>query len=198
MRRWAFLLVLLPSLAAWGQPKDPALLRQQGIAAFNAEKFRTSFILYREAISLAPTDASLRFELAGYMAAISEYEPAITVLGGALALEPENARGWALLATLHGYLKHPLESFQASRRAAELGDRREAFTLAWIYGGEQAQNFGVKPNPAQEKHWLEQAAEAGHIEAMQALAEFYAKGRPGFPPNEKRSREWRLRFEQAV
>ncbi|WP_295956355.1 tetratricopeptide repeat protein [Rhodoferax sp.] len=66
-----------------------------------------------------------------------------------------------------------------TRKAAQQGDATAQFNLSVMYG----EPFGIQKNPAESLQWLRKAADQRHIEALNALAAFYAKGKDGAPKN---------------
>lgn len=179
--------------AARESPKDPARLRLLANAYFHDGRYEESIAVFRAAIRQAPEVAELHFEFSGLLSLLGDMAGAIPEAEAAVGIDPAHRRAWALLAICYNSAGRPDLALQASERAAELGDAREAFAMAQHY----ALGRGVPRDPYQAAEWLERAASGGHVEAMHELADLYEKGRPGFAANAAKARQWRNRAAQA-
>ncbi len=177
------------------RPDDPQILRRLGNAYFHADRFLESHQAYQAALRLAPKDAGLHYEYASLLVLVNEYAEGVREAEIAVRIAPNHVQSWSLLATCYRYMKQPQAALKAIRRAAELGDRREAYTLAHYHATGQD---GVARDPVQEARWLERAAQAGHVVAMEELSQLYAEGRPGLAPNSDKSRYWHKRAAAAL
>jgi len=177
------------------KPDDPEILRRLGNAYFHADRFLESHRAYQAALRAAPNDAGLHYEYASLLVLINEYHEGVREAEAAVKLAPDHRLSWALLATCYRMMKRPDQAIKATQRAASLGDRREAYTLAHAYGDG---SDGLRRDPKQEARWLERAALAGHVAAMDDLAELFAKGRPGIPADTAKSRYWHERAMAAL
>lgn len=66
-----------------------------------------------------------------------------------------------------------------TRKAAEQGEATAQFNLSVMYG----EAFGIRKNPAESLKWLLKAADQRHVEALNALGNFYAKPKSGSTKN---------------
>lgn len=173
--------------AARESPGDPARLRLLANAYFHDGRYEESIAVFRAAIRQAPEVAELHFEFSGLLSLLGDMAGAIPEAEATVGLDPSHRRAWALLAICYNSAGRLDLAMQASERAAELGDHREAFAMAQYY----ALGRGVPRDPYRAAEWLERAANGGHIEAMHDLMDLYEKGRPGFPPNHAKARQWR-------
>lgn len=177
------------------KPDDPQILRRLGNAYFHADRFLESHEAYQAALRLAPKDAGLHYEYASLLVLVNEYHEGVREAEIAVHIAPDHRASWSLLATCYRYMNQPQAALKATRRAAELGDRREAYALAHYHATGKE---GAARNPQQEMRWLERAALAGHVEAMEDLSQLYAQGRPGIAPNSDKSRYWHKRAMSAL
>jgi|GEM_PF-3171967 len=177
------------------RPNDPQILRSLGNAYFHADRFLESHQAYQSALRLTPRDAGLHYEYASLLVLVNEYTEGVREAETAVRLAPDHRASWSLLATCYRYMNQPQAALKATRRAAELGDRREAYALAHYHATGQE---GAVRDPLLEMRWLERAAQAGHVEAMEDLSQLYAQGRPGIAPNSDKSRYWHKRAVAAL
>lgn len=167
-------------------PRDPELHALLGHAYFASGLYSEGLQALHNAIAASNGAAAYRFRFAGFAALINEYPQAARELELAVADEPRNLKAWTLLADCYRYMKDQPQALRAGRKAAELGDPAEAYILASRYNS----GDGVTADPAEELRWLERAARAGYVAAMQDLARLYADGRPGIPPDADKRKYW--------
>jgi tetratricopeptide (TPR) repeat protein len=167
-------------------PRDPALHALLGEAYFADGAYAQGLFSLRRAIDISGGAPAYRLRFAGFAALVNEYADATEELNQVVAVQPKNARAWALLAVCLRSLGDDATALQASRRAADLGDAAEAYALAGRYGS----GDGVRRDVREEQRWLRRAAQGGYVDAMRDLVDFYAKGRPGIPPDPAKRHYW--------
>jgi len=173
-------------------PNDPELQALLGHAYFASGFYGEGLQALREAITVSKGAAAYRYRYAGFAALINEYSKAADELELAVADEPRNLKAWTLLADCYRYMKNKPQALRAGRKAAELGDPAESYILAVRYNS----GDGVKIDAAEELRWLERAAKAGYVAAIQDLVRFYADGRPGFPPDASKRDYWQRKAKK--
>lgn len=176
------------------EPQNPELQAQLGQAYFASGFYAEGLRAFRRAIELAHGDPAYRYRLAGFAALINDYPQAAEELERAVADVPTNVRYWTLLADCYRYMKNAAGALKAGRRAAELGDPAEAYALGVRYGS----GDGLPVDHGEELRWLEQAARAGYVAAMQELAHLYGEGRPGMPADPVKRKYWESAVRKSV
>lgn len=174
------------------EPGDPELHALLGHAYFASGFYTEGLQALREAVTVSNGASTYRYRFAGFAALINEYPKAAQELELAVADEPRNVKAWTLLADCYRYMKNKEQALRAGRKAAELGDPAEAYMLAVRYGS----GDGVGIDPAEELHWLERAAKAGYVAAIQDLVRFHADGRPGLPPDAAKRDYWQRKAKK--
>ena len=89
--------------------------------------------------------------------------------------------------------KERTEGIRLLERADEKGHATAAYTLSLVFGP------AAKDEDEDWKtsfRWMKRAAEAGHVEAMNALSKYYARG-IGVPKDAAKAAEWRKRAKAA-
>jgi TPR repeat protein len=167
-------------------PRDPELHALLGHAYFASGFYAEGLAALREAIAASNGAAAYRYRFAGFAALINDYPQAAQQLELAVTDQPRDLKSWTLLADCYRYMKDSKKALRAGRKAAELGDPAEAYLLAVRYNS----GDGVEIDPVQELRWLERAAKAGYVAAIQDLVGFYAEGRPGIPPDAAKRDYW--------
>lgn len=178
--------------AVAADPRDPELQALLGHAYFASGFYTEGLQALREAIAVSKGAPAYRYRYAGFAALINEYPKAAAELELAVADEPENLKAWTLLADCYRYMKDQKQALRAGRKAAELGDPAEAYILATRYNS----GDGVGVDPTEELRWLERAAKAGYVAAIQDLVRFHADGRPGIPPDTTKRDYWQRKAKK--
>jgi len=173
-------------------PRDPELHALLGQAYFASGLYHDGLQALRDAVIASNGAAEHRYRFAGFAALINEYPKAAQELEMVVADQPDHLKAWMLLADCYRFMKNKPAAYRAGRKAAELGDPAEAYILAVRYGNGE----GVKADPMEELHWLEQAAKAGYAAAIQDLVRFYADGRPGMPPDTAKRDYWQRKAKK--
>ncbi|BDT66319.1 secretory immunoglobulin A-binding protein EsiB [Comamonadaceae bacterium OS-1] len=92
--------------------------------------------------------------------------------------EAQGALGYLCLVG-EGVSQNSDLALEWTRKAARQGNATAQFNLSVMYG----EAFGIHKNPVESQKWLRKAADQRHIEALNALAADYAKGKDGTPKN---------------
>lgn len=168
-------------------PQDAELHALLGQAYFASGLYMEGLQALRRAVQVSNGDPAYRYRFAGFAALVNEYPQAVAELEQAVSVVHDDVRMWTLLADCYRYMKDAPAAQKAGRRAAELGDPAEAYTLALRYNSGK----GMPADPVQELRWLERAANGGYVAAMQDLASLYKHGRPGIPPDPVKMKYWK-------
>jgi TPR repeat protein len=59
------------------------------------------------------------------------------------------------------------------------------------------EGVGTKKDMAQARHWLERAASAGHVGAMDGMMKGYLHGEMGFKPDARKAEYWAAKARKA-
>ena len=94
-------------------------------------------------------------------------------------------RGWIGLIFICFALTVHAQDFEATKRAAELGDVKAQFNLGWVYGNGQ----GVAKDEAEAVKWYRKAAEQGDAKAQFNLGLMYANGQ-GVAKDDSEATKW--------
>lgn len=92
--------------------------------------------------------------------------------------EAQGALGYLCLVG-EGVSQNSDLALEWTRKAAQQGNATAQFNLSLMYG----EAFGIHKNPVESQKWLRKAADQRHVEALNALAADYAKGKDGTPKN---------------
>lgn len=145
---------------------------------------------YGRRIALQPDSAEAWFDQAAALATMWHFAEAIEPLRKALELDPGNLGTQRLAAIVFEQAGEAGEAFAAHRALAEAGIATGMYDLAKDY------HFGrgTSVDGPQAALWYERAAEAGHVAAMQALAEYLPSGALGIE-DAGRADYWRQQAE---
>jgi TPR repeat protein len=83
--------------------------------------------------------------------------------------------------------------FRLALRAADLGERRAMFLTSYHY----EMGVGTKKDLGRARHWMERAAVAGHVGAMDEMTKGYLHGAMGFKRDERKAEFWATRARMA-
>lgn len=144
------------------RPADAAVRRDYGLVLLRAGNHEEALESYRQAIALAPDDARGHEALGGALATLRDYAGALPALERALALDPGAMQSLRVLQFVQEGLRLREAAIGTARKLAERGDVLAMFDLAVAL---------EHSAPEQAAQWLERAARAGHISAMERLAQ---------------------------
>lgn len=144
---------------------------------------------YRRIAELLPDDAAAHYDLASAYLALYRYGAAIPPLERALALQPDHVEAMMLAGIAYQSLGRAAEAFPIFLRLAERGDVLAMHDVAVSL----ERGLGTGKDERAALHWLTRAAEAGHVGALDRLAEVYREGRLGVAPDAAAADAWAAR-----
>ena len=107
--------------AARDNPMEAAPLVELARARVARDDYPGALELYRKAVALEPSNASIRREAAQMLSALERHAEAIAEAEQALRLNPEGRETWDTYATLLARAARSADAEVAARRARELG-----------------------------------------------------------------------------
>ena len=192
----ALLLLVALIWSVWAQANEPAGLVEMRALAKNLVEtglYDQAVEAHREIIRFTPNQAQSHYDLAATLTFLRLYDEAIEPISAAERLDPRDPRYPKLAALIFFALKHHSDAANASRRGAELGDIQAMFTLSGMY----QRGLGVPVDHAQAMHWTLQAAEGGHLGAMDFVIQIYTEGLLGQDKDLELAEIWRQRLRKA-
>ncbi len=174
-------------------PADPALRRLYAQSLARAADYDGSIGQYREITRLTPSDGRAFYEYAWMLAFVRRYADAVEPIEQSMRLQPTHIESYRAAAIIYEIIKRPEDVFRVSLAGARLGDPIAMFDTYDCY----AEGRGTAKDDAQAFHWLEKAADAGHVTAMDRLAELYLNGGLGRAADEKKAEEWATKARLA-
>lgn len=143
-------------------PRDAAAHRSYGLVLLRAGHHEAALESFRQAVDLAPDDARNHEALGGALVFMRDYAGAMPELERAIALDPGAVQSLRLLQSVQHDLRRPEAAIAIARKLAERGDVLAMFDLAVAL---------ERSEPEQSAHWLERAAAAGHVAALEQIAQ---------------------------
>ena len=186
--------------AAWAclaaikaNPNSKSLRRRLGYAYLEADMFDASIKAFRAVTTRWPNDWQGQFDLASVYGFLQAYPSAVAPIEAALRIEPNNLQSLMLATIIFRNVRRDDTVFRLALRAAGLGERRAMFLTSYHY----ELGVGTKKDLAKARHWLERAAAAGHVGAMDELTKGYLNGAMGFKPDARKAEFWATRARKA-
>jgi TPR repeat protein len=179
--------------AVEASPADPQLRRLYAQSLAKAADYDGSIGQYREITRLTPADGRAHYEYAWMLAFVRRYSDAVDPIEQSMRLQPTHVESFRAAAIIYQLIKRPADVFRVSLAGARLGDSVAMFDTYDCY----EKGIGTPTDPAQAYAWLVKAAEAGHVTAMDRLAELYLNGGLGRAPDEKMAEEWATKARRA-
>jgi TPR repeat protein len=142
----------------------------------------------------APQDARAQYEYAGTLGFLRMFTEAVPAIERAIMLDPNNTLYWEFAAMALQQISQHDKAFAATERGAELGDVNAMFSLAGLH--EHGRGTSVSKEKALQ--WLERAASAGHLSAMDVMRRVYAEGLYEQAPNSARAAQWAERLHRET
>lgn len=165
---------------------DLASRRHLALAYLSRNDYENTARVHGEIVALAPDEHTTHFDFAAALATFWRYEEALEPLAVALRLDPDHGPTLRLAAILYEANRRHDDAFAVIRRGAEGGDRLLMFALSAKY----RRGLGTPVDPEAAFHWLNRAAEHGHITAMRMLRDILREGREGIPPDDAKAAYW--------
>ena len=199
--RGALPILMLPALLVWagpapGAPSAQDLSRMRAFAheLVDSQRYEDAMATYITIAEHAPANARAHYDVAGIMAFLRMFAEAIPHLEKAIALEPDNTLYLEMAALSYLQLKRYEAAFDATARGAKLGDVNAMYTLAGMY----EHGRGTMTSDSDALMWLGNAARAGHMGAMDAMARVYRDGLYGQLPDPQQVQRWRELLEREM
>lgn len=174
-------------------PADPALRRFLAIARMKSGDYDGAIEDYRAVTRLSPADAQAHYELGWMLAFVRRYPESVAPFEEAIRLRPDHAPTYRAAAIVYELLKRHGDMFRVMLAGAKLGDSIAMFDTYFCY----ERGRGTARDDALALAWLTRAAEAGHVSAMDRLAEIYLNGGLGAGANEALAETWATRARLA-
>jgi uncharacterized protein len=174
-------------------PADALLRRLYAQSLARAADYDGSFAQYREITRLTPSDGRAHYEYAWMLAFVRRYAEAVEPIERSMRLQPTHAESYRAATIIYQIIKRPEDVFRVSLAGARLGDPIAMFDTFDCY----AEGRGTAKNNVQAFVWLEKAAEAGHVTAMDRLADVFLNGGLGRSPDGKKAEEWATKARVA-
>ena len=174
-------------------PGDATARRNLATAWMALGDYDSAVEAFREIVARAPRDTRGQYDLASMLGFVRRYAEAVAPIEAVLRAEPDNIAALKLAAMVYHQIEREPDSFRATRRAAELGDRTAMYDMIWHYENGK----GVAADPRAALAWTVRAAEAGHIAAMDAMVETYQEGLYGEAPDDSKAESWAMRARLA-
>jgi TPR repeat protein len=174
-------------------PGDAGLRRFYAQSLAKAADYEGSIGQYREVTRLTPADARAFYEYAWMLAFVRRYAEAVEPIETSIRLRPDHVESYRAATIIYQIIKRPDDEFRVALGGARLGDPISMFDVHACF----AAGRGTQRDEAQALHWLERAAEAGHVTAMDKLAAIFLNGGFGRAPDETKAEEWATRARLA-
>jgi len=174
-------------------PDSIALRHRLGFAYLEADLFAESIKALKYVTTRWPNDWQGQFDLASVYGFLQAYPSAVAPIEAAMRLQPDHIETLMLATIIFRNVRRDDTVFRIALRAAALGERRAMFMTAYHY----EYGVGVKMDMAQARHWVERAAVAGHVAAMDQMAKGYMNGEMGFTRDRQKAEHWAARAKQA-
>lgn len=179
--------------AVAANPSDPDLRRLYAISLQKAGQYEPALREYTKVAELSPAQFRAQYELGWMLAFVRRYHDAVAPLERAARLRPGHVGVHQALTITFAMIKRPARALESALVGARLGDRIAMFDAARHYRN----GLGVPKDPRRALIWLNRAAMAGHVKAMDDLARVYLYGELGENPDDKRAELWANRALEA-
>ncbi len=175
------------------RPADARLRRLLAISLQKAGYYEESLREYARVAELTPTRFRAQYELGWMLAFVRRYDEAVRPLQRAAQLRPTHTGVYRALTITFAMLRRPAQALQTALAGARLGDRIAMFDAARHYRN----GLGVAKNPRRALMWLDRAARAGHVKAMDDLVQVYLNGELGEKPDDAKAEFWAEQAHRA-
>ncbi|MBM3491343.1 MAG: sel1 repeat family protein [Alphaproteobacteria bacterium] len=174
-------------------PHDVRLKRLLALGMLLGGAEETAILAYRHLSEQSPEDADAHFQLAVAYGTVREFRNALAPLDRALALDPAHRDASRLSVIAHQQLGQFADAVPHLLRLAEAGDEIAMYELAVAL----ERGAGLAANSVKAVHWFAKAAEAGHVAALDRLAEAYFTGQLGLRPDNARGNDYATQARDA-
>jgi TPR repeat protein len=174
-------------------PDSIALRHRLGFAYLEADLFADSIKALRYVTTRWPNDWQGQFDLASVYGFLQAYPSAVAPIEAAMRIEPNNLQSLMLATIIFRNVRRDETVFRIALKAANLGDRVAMFMTSYHYES----GVGTQKDMARARYWVEKAASAGHVGAMDQMARGYLHGEMGFTPDPQKAEIWATRARKA-
>lgn len=137
-----------------------------------AGDYQRSIRVFRDVVAMTPSDPLSHYELAWMLTFVRRYKEA---------------------AIIFYFARTRTDVFRVSLKAAKLGDRVAMFeTAEFCAAGE-----GVAADHAKAVNWMERAARAGHVTAMDRLVDIFLNDKLSQKPDDRKAEYWATAARKA-
>ena len=168
-------------------------MRAVALELLRAQDYDRSIAVYTEIARQTPQDPRSHYDLAAALSFIQRYEDAVPPIETAIRLDPEALRVHELASLIYLNLRWYRQAFDATLKAAELGEPTAMFSLVNMY----EKGLGVTADLDRAVFWAIKAAEGGHLGAMALMEEAYRSGRLGRRVDDVQANAWARRLSEA-
>jgi len=174
-------------------PGSKALRRRLGFAYLEADLFTESISALRVVTQRWPNEWQGHFDLASVYGFLQAYPSAVAPIEAAIQIEPDNLQSLMLATIIFRNVRRDERVFRIALKAARLGERDAMFMTSYHYES----GVGTKNDLVQARYWVEKAAAAGHVAAMDQMTKAYLHGEMGFKPDARKAEVWAARARKA-
>jgi TPR repeat protein len=174
-------------------PNSKALRRRLGFAYLEADLFADSIKAFQVVTTRWPNDWQGQFDLASVYGFLQAYPSAVAPIEAAMRIEPDNLQSLMLATIIFRNVRRDETVFRIALKAAGLGERVAMFMTSYHY----EYGVGTKKDMARARYWVERAAAAGHVAAMDQMTRGYLNGEMGFTPDSRQAELWATRARKA-
>ncbi|MGQ0677043.1 MAG: hypothetical protein ACT4N4_13280 [Rhodospirillales bacterium] len=172
-------------------PKDLALRRALARAYIDVGDGVGGASEYGAIARERPEDPEAWYDYALALATDYRYREAASAIDHALKLDPDRPAANKIAVIAYEGAGRIADAYGAGLRLAGMGDAIAMYETAEAL----VKGRGVKADPPAAVPWFRRAAEAGHVDAMAALAKIYAEGLYGEKPDPAQAAQWKKKSE---
>ncbi len=174
-------------------PDDMDSLNNLAQSLLYHRRYDEAIVAYRTIVARRPDDVAAHFDLASALGFLRRYGEAVAPIEATIRLKPDHIGAYRLAQIIYVQMRRLTDAYNATLRAAELGDPSSMYDLVWHY----EDGIGIAADKGKALDWAEQAAERGHIGAMDLMVEVYLEGLYGAAPDDAKAEEWATRARRA-
>lgn len=172
--------------ASDAEPQDRSLQRALGAAQVRWGDPDAALAVFRSLAESAPQNADAQYDYAAMAGFTARWDEARRAVDVAVALRGTHLPTLRLAVLVNEAVGDRTKSFGFASRGADLGDPVALYDVAVAY----REGRGTATDPARCVQFLERAAAAGHVGAMQDLSEVFLEGLLGQRADSRRAEEW--------
>ncbi len=176
------------------EPKGLATMRALALELLRVQDYDGSIEVYQEIAEKTPDDACSHYDLAAALSFVQRYEEAVPPIRAAIRIQPDDLKAQEMAALIYLKLKWYGQAFDATLKAAQLGEPTAMFSLVNMY----ERGLGVDADMDEAVYWAIKAAEHGHLGAMALMEDAYRSGRLGRQVDDAQADAWAGRLREAM